>query len=502
MPEENKDFLDQFSDSGKPASFQEEERVPVQKERKPVNVKAIVIAAAVLAVLGIAIYFLFFSPKIEMPNFVGKTKADVGSWVKQQGIESSGIVFDSVYDFDNEEGVIISQSIKPEKKVKKNVKLNFVESKGPDPDEPISIPFLDNMTKEEIQEWIATNKLLKTKISTSYNDNVPENMVIDYAFTGCDIDTFTRGCNLKISVSKGSAPAGTVTVEDFEKKPFATVEAWAKQKKIQLNVVEQYSDKIEKDSVISQSISSGKTMKEGETLTVVVSKGKAVYMENIVGWDKEKITTWCAKNSLAFKLKEVYTSQPEGTCISQSIPKGKLLSDDDYLEAVVSLGNWVKIGDFYNHPYHTTNGVEGLHEAKDAANEKGADISSSKTYEFDDVVPAGYVIKNTAEVEVGGTMYVVISRGKNIWLEDLTYKDDEGVEHTLYWNHMVGLSEEEARKLCGDDVNFEIVYINNGDASTNGKVVNAYRGDGVSLTSGTYLPQDVVLTILINDLNR
>ena len=74
---------------------QEEERVPVQKERKPVKVKAIVIAAAVLGVLGIAIYFLFFSPKIEMPNFVGKTKADVGSWVKQQGIESSGIVFDS-----------------------------------------------------------------------------------------------------------------------------------------------------------------------------------------------------------------------------------------------------------------------------------------------------------------------------------------------------------------------------------------------------------------------
>ena len=129
MPEEKKDFLDQFSDEDKPASFQEEERVPVQRERKPVNVKALIIAAIVLLLIGVGSYFLFFSPKIEMPNIVGKTKADVGSWVKQQGIESSGIVFESVYDFDNDEGVIISQSIKSGKKVKKNVKLNFTDQR-------------------------------------------------------------------------------------------------------------------------------------------------------------------------------------------------------------------------------------------------------------------------------------------------------------------------------------------------------------------------------------
>ena len=64
------------------------------------------------------------------------------------------------------------------------------------------------------------------------------------------------------------------------------------------------------------------------------------------------------------------------------------------------------------------------------------------------------------------------------------------------------MSEEEARKLCGEDVNFEIVYINNGDPNTNGKVVNAYRADGVSLSAKTYLPQDVLLTILVNDMNR
>ena len=236
MPD-NKDFLDQFSDAGKPASFKEEERVPVKKEKKPLNTKALAIAAGVLLVLAIASYFLFFAPKIEMPNFVGMTKNDVAAWVKQQGIDATGILFVEQYDFDTEDGTILSQSISAGKKVKNNVKINFNLSKGADPDEKIDVPDLYTMEKEDIQAWIQSNKLQKTKISTSYNEEVAANYVIDYNFTGCEEDSFTRACSLKINVSKGQAPAGSVTVEDFEKKPYATVESWAKSKKININKV-------------------------------------------------------------------------------------------------------------------------------------------------------------------------------------------------------------------------------------------------------------------------
>ena len=61
---EKKDFLDQFSNQGKPASFQEEKRVEIKKEKKPVNKKALIIAGvAILAVLGI-LYYVFLAPKI------------------------------------------------------------------------------------------------------------------------------------------------------------------------------------------------------------------------------------------------------------------------------------------------------------------------------------------------------------------------------------------------------------------------------------------------------
>ena len=159
MPEE-KNFLDQFSNSGKPASFEEEKRIPVSRERKPVNWKLLVILLVAALLLGVLAYFLFLAPKIVMPDFAGKAKSDVAAWVKQQGIEPSGIIFQETYDFDTDEGTILTQSIPAGKKVRKDVKLNFDLSLGPDPEERIKVPDFYSMDKESIQEWISKNKLL------------------------------------------------------------------------------------------------------------------------------------------------------------------------------------------------------------------------------------------------------------------------------------------------------------------------------------------------------
>ena len=87
-----KDFLSQFSSENKPKSFQEEERVPVEKPNKPIPVKGIVIGVAALAVIAAAVYFLFFRPKIVMPNFVGQKESEVAIWVRQQQIDAQGVV--------------------------------------------------------------------------------------------------------------------------------------------------------------------------------------------------------------------------------------------------------------------------------------------------------------------------------------------------------------------------------------------------------------------------
>ena len=500
MPDE-KNFLDQFSSDGKPASFQEEERTPVVREKKPLNIKTLIIAAVLLLLLLIGTYFLFWAPKIEMPDFVGKTRSDVAAWVKQQGIEASGIIFDDTYDFDSDEGQILSQSIAPGKKVKNNVKLNFVLSLGPDPEERIKVPDLETMTKEEIQEWINENKLLKTKTVTAYNNEVVENNVIDYSFSGCDEDNFTRGCTLKINVSKGPAPAGKVTVEDFEKKPYATVEAWAKSNKIQLNKVEQYSDKVDLDYVISQSIASGKTIKEGDTMTVVVSKGTAVYMPDMIGWTKKQVEAWCRKNPSAYidMEKGVYSSQTKDIVLNQSLASGSLIDPAELIELTLSLGIIVDVPDnFIGTEYHDRH---GLHDWKDEQNELGADITVNRIGEFSDDVPVNCIIRYDNGVYVGGTLNVYISKGRNILLEDpKDLYDADG--NLITWERLANcdLTEDDARALCdfAKLTNVEISYAYK-EGKANGDVISVRRWDNKPIKAGTYLPENIILYITVCD---
>lgn len=502
MPD-NKDFLDQFSDAGKPASFKEEERVPVKKEKKPLNTKALAIAAGVLLILAIASYFLFFAPKIEMPNFVGMTKNDVAAWVKQQGVDSTGVLFTEQYDFDTEAGTILSQSVTPGKKVKNDVKINFALSKGADPDERIIVPDLYSMEKEDVQAWISDNKLQKTKISTSYNEDVTANGVIDYVFTGCEEDSFTRGCSLKINISKGSAPAGKVTVEDFVKKTYEQAETWAKTKKVNVSKTEQYSDQVDKGLIISQSVVAGRTMNEGDTLNLVVSLGKAVYMPNMLGWNATKVSNWQSENGYAVDASEkVYSDSEEGEVISQNIQAGKLLGKSEYIKVTVSLGNVVDFGDHSGEPYHGGSG--SLHEMKDRALEKGAGFGLAKSFEFSDTVPAGYVIYNDVRVNVGGTLTVIVSRGKNILLKN------DNIDWDKFANGMKDdtnrLTEEEARKLLDEYkksfygekvINYSVEYVSNGDTGIKiGEVISAKRTDG-ELMPNTYLPQDESIIVYV-----
>ncbi|MBQ6478775.1 MAG: PASTA domain-containing protein [Erysipelotrichaceae bacterium] len=485
----DKDFLSQFSDNNKPESFKEEERIPVVKEKKKVNPLLLGIATALLLAIAILLYFLFLAPKIAVPDFVGKDKSDVAAWVRQQGIETSGIVFDEIHDFDTVEGTVLSQSITVGKKVRKDVKMNFVLSLGPDPDEAIKVPDLSAMNKAEVQQWISKYKLSKTKVVTAYNENVEEDAVIDYVFSGCDEESFTRACTLKINVSKGPAPAGKVTVEDFEKKPFETVEAWAKNKKIDLTKTEAYSDKVEAGYVISQSVEAGKAINEGDNLHVVVSLGKAIFMPDMYEWTENQISAWCSKNGIVLAdVKYRYDEEFKGECIAQSIPAGTLLSQGDYLSVTISLDD-PKISEFIrDHGEHAT--LKELEEWVADKNRNGAHLTLKVTRQLHDTIPVDCIIDMSKKVKNTDTVKVTVSDGKNLLLKD---KDS-----SLTWDNVS--TEEEIRELCEfNEVSYEITY-DKKEGLYNGDIIDITRSDtGTRPLAGTYLPQKTVVQIVIAD---
>ena len=341
-----KDFLSKIAAeaSKKPESFKEEVRIPVKKERKPIKPIFIIVPIVILLLVLGVVYFMFFRAKIEMPNFVGKTKQDVAAWVTQYEITPTGIIFEEAYSLDVKEDQIISQSVEAGTKVKEDVKLNFVLSLGPDPEEAIDVPDIANMDRDELEEWIEDNQLLKTKLITAYSDTVEKDYVISYEFKSCDSDEFTRGCTLNISISKGPQPAGTVTVEDFKDKDVLTVESWAKSKKVELVIEERYDDEVAAGIVMSQSIEAGKTIKEKEVLTVIVSKGKGIKVPNFNSMSKSDIAEWIKENSDVVKLSEKY-SDSNAYVLSQSAASNSIIGLDDKLELTVNLGNTFYMAD-------------------------------------------------------------------------------------------------------------------------------------------------------------
>ena len=341
--EDNTDFDEEDAYgglNGMPASYGEEQVVRVNTPKKQVPVIAWILLAIAVAGISFAIYWFKFAPHITLPDFRGKNISEVSTWAKQNKMESSAIATsEPVYSMEYEKGVVVEQSVAGGKKVKKDTPITFTVSNGPDPDEKIAfLTDIKSMTSGEIQSWISENKLLKAKVVTQYSDTVESGNVISYEVKNGSEEEFTRGTTLNVICSKGPAPAGQVTVDNFVGKMYADVESWANTKKIKLNKTEAFSDQVDKDKVISMDKKQGETLKEGDTLSVVVSKGKGVKIPNLVGYTKEQLEAWTADgdNAVSLVKKTVYNAAPEGSVIEQSLKAGSVVEAGEVLELTVS----------------------------------------------------------------------------------------------------------------------------------------------------------------------
>lgn len=339
--DEDDEIEEAYGEDGTPDSFQEESLTKIDKPKRQIK-KSFVILLAVLAVaLGILIWYLNFAPKIAMPDFVNQTLDDVAGWAKQNKIDNTYIVSKTEYSMEIDDGKIISQSVSSGKKITNKTPLTFVVSDGPDPDEKVDFPAdLKSMTKSDIEEWVSTNKLLKVKITTQYSTTIADGNVISYDLKSVSEDDFTRGTSLSVVCSKGAEPAGVVTVENFAGKTVAEVRTWATNKKVVLETVEDYSDTVDSGMVISQDKKSGDTMNQGETLTVIVSKGAGVVIPNLVGYTADELTAWqSSKNnsSVTVITHGVYNMANTGNVVAQDIAAGSKVDAGTVLTLDVSL---------------------------------------------------------------------------------------------------------------------------------------------------------------------
>ena len=498
---EGKDFLGSLAEeTKKPASFQEEKVTRVEK--KPVN-KGIIAGVIVGALLiGALCYYLFLMPKITMENFVGRTTSEFSAWARQNEIETVGVVMNQQYSNDYEEGIILSQNIEAGTKIKKNAKITLAVSQGADPNELIDFPDLKEMTLSEINAWIKANKLQNTKVSQTYSDEVEEGRVISYDMKNVEEEDFTRGTTLTITVSKGEKAAQTITVStDYVNKSISLLESWAETNSLKISKTESYSNSVDVGNIISVSVAKGDKVKAGDTINVVVSKGKVSKMIYFEGYTYDEAQEWCMEHGLSVKLKYEYSN----TCkkdylVYQSIPAGTTLTDDyTKITLSVSLGKPDLSG--------FAGSLDDLKEKISEMNESGANLSIGNiTYQINEALSPNTVISCTEYPEVGGKVDVVVSKGQNIWLVDSEEESESG--YLITWENLTAypnaFMETDVRLLLGlnPGVAYQFEYQHGTEGMDDGVVIAVSRSDGYSLRGESYIPENVIVKIVVCDNNQ
>ncbi len=445
---EKKSFLDTLSESEKPESFAEEKFEKVNNGKKKI-IGGIIIAGIVLAG-AFAIYF--FSGRVTMTNLVGKTLVEATDWASKNGITlyaKNAYSLDKAADIILSQDTVSGQYIKKNTTITIEVSLgadpeevlSFPDIKTMtssevetwisdnqltgarvttaysdviEKDKVVSYTFTDGsednfkrknrvaivvslgsetvsdtvvvtdfsaMKAGAVLQWGADNGISIT-LEEAFDDYVSSGNVISQSVKA---DTeILRTVSIKVVISQGKP----VTVPNFTAMTKEDANTWAKTNNITLTIVEKYSDSKDKGKLYNQSIATGKSIKEGDAISLDCSLGK-VQMTNYIGKTKIDILNWqsdanikYANMKLAFS--EAYGDKGSvGKILSQSVAND-YVSTGATIHVVLSKGMKVVIPDF-----------SGKTAAECSATANSAGVSILFDYQDSDTVNRGYVVSQS-----------------------------------------------------------------------------------------------------------
>lgn len=308
-------------------SLEDDIEIDPDYQSKQTKRKAVIGASVVgLLLIGYIIYYQV--TRVSVPNFSDKTVVDAKNWASENRMKPK---IEQEYSTKVETNGVISQSVAPNKKLKKGSNITFKVSEGANPKEKITLPDFEKMSKSEVEQWISKNKADNVSLIDEYNDKVDKGKFIKLEFTDKEVtkENYLRQDIANVYFSKGKEVfEKNISVPDFSKKSKSDVENWAKKNDIKVDYKEVDSDKIEAGLVVSQTVDPDTKIAKQESMSVSISVGKAVVVPNFANYSIEEATN--ATSDLQVMTKEAFSdSVPFGQLISQSIEAGKKLTGND-----------------------------------------------------------------------------------------------------------------------------------------------------------------------------
>lgn len=299
---------------------------PTYKKKKMIQ-NGIIIAGVAIVVIAIGAFY-YSSTHTKMPNFEKKELSTAREWATKNKIT---LDIASEYSNDFDANTIINQSPKTGKTVKHGATVKLTSSEGANPDDVIALPDFSNYSVKKSEEWIKQNKAENLTIIQEYNDTVPKGNYIRQEIRDKEItpETYRRKDSANLYYSKGKETfEKNISMPDFTKKAKSEVESWAKTNEMTITYEEADSDTIDESMIISQSVPPEEKVAKRDSMSVVVSLGKATIVPNYGEYDAESAAT--ASTGLSSNIKSVFSSNVAfGNLISQSIPAGTKLTSKD-----------------------------------------------------------------------------------------------------------------------------------------------------------------------------
>ena len=301
------------------------------------------------------------------------------------------------YD-DKPAGTVLSQSVKSGTTVKEGTTVEVVVSKGK---ETVVVPYVTYKTAEEA-ERLLKNAKLQCKVLKEYSDSVVKGNVISQSVAA--EKKVAPGTTVAIVVSKGKK---TVTVPNVVGKKSASAVSAIQEKGLQVTVKEENSSSVAAGNVIRQSPAAMKTVDNGATVTIYISKGQSsAVVASVTGKLSGEGKTTLLNLGFEVVIKEQY---------SDTVVSGKIISQSPRAGSTLTVGATVTIYVSKGKQKFTVPNVVGLASATATSTLKNSGFKVSSEGAFSNTVPKGKVISQSPAANSvaaqGDTVYITVSKG-------------------------------------------------------------------------------------------
>lgn len=395
------------------------------------------------------------TPLPTLEDFTNVTVNEVLEWGTSNEVE---IIQEYEYSETIDEYHIISQSVAFGTLMDDVTTITFIISSGPNPDKSIVVSNMLGWNIDDVTTYISNNNLSNVNISYEFSDLTKDSVISQ------DADgNLRRNDEINIIFSLGAeGTLAPVEMEDLSNQTIFDASLWLMKHGIKYNLSYEFSDIIERKTVISQDFEAGVSIDPNtEEVNLIVSMGNKIIVPDLLNMTVTEITAWIIDNNLKIEFTDDYDDEIEiGTVISTNYDQGYEIEEETLVEILTSKGPLV-MGEF--------NSLAAFREWATKYN-----ISYEENYQFSDSVSSGSVISYSVEegatITNGEKITVAVSQGKAVTVPYFLYKSKSEITSTC---NSIGLN-------CS-------FYYGSYSSTTKDYAVYQNKSSGSTVIEGTYV---------------